>query len=50
MKIGILTITNGENYGNRLQNYAAQYVLNSLGADTYTIKNLTGQAKKMRVN
>ena len=27
MKIGIVTITLGQNYGNRLQNYAVQQVL-----------------------
>lgn len=43
MKIGIMTITNGENYGNRLQNYAVQSVLESLGAEVETIKNVTGQ-------
>lgn len=41
MKIGILTITNGENYGNRLQNYAVQNVLENLGAEAETIKNIT---------
>lgn len=42
MKIGIITITNGENYGNRLQNYATHTVLSSLGFDVETIKNTTG--------
>lgn len=42
MKIGILTITNGENYGNRLQNYASQTVLESLGFEAETIRNKTG--------
>lgn len=45
MKIGLLTITNGENYGNRLQNYAVQQVLKSLGVEVETIKNITPQTK-----
>lgn len=43
MKIGILTITNGENYGNKLQNYATQKVLESFGCRVETIKNMTGK-------
>ncbi len=31
MKAGIITITNGENYGNRLQNYAVQEALKDAG-------------------
>lgn len=45
MKIGLITITNGENYGNRLQNYAVQEVLKSLGCEVETFKNITGQYK-----
>lgn len=41
MKVAIITITDGENYGNRLQNYALEQVLNSLGHDVETIKRLT---------
>lgn len=41
MKIAIITITDGENYGNRLQNYALQQVLMSLGHEVETIKRLT---------
>ena len=37
-KIGIVTITGGANYGNRLQNYAMQTVLNKLGYDAFTIR------------
>lgn len=40
MKIAILTINDYNNYGNRLQNYALQEVLKSLGHETYTIQNL----------
>ncbi|WP_196001872.1 polysaccharide pyruvyl transferase family protein [Clostridium sp. 1001271B_151109_B4] len=43
MKIAIITMSNGVNYGNRLQNYAMQRVLESLGADVETIINYTGQ-------
>lgn len=42
MKVGIVTITNGENYGNRLQNYATQVVLKNLGCDVETIFNNYG--------
>lgn len=40
-KIGILTITHGQNYGNRLQNYAVQTVLERMGATVETIYNTT---------
>lgn len=43
MKVGIVTINNGENYGNRLQNYALQEALIGLGCDVETIRNITGQ-------
>lgn len=42
MKVGIITITQGCNYGNRLQIYAVQQVLNKIGIDSYLIKNNTG--------
>ena len=38
MKIGILTFTNGTNYGQRLQNYALQTVLEEKGHEAYTIR------------
>lgn len=42
MKIGVVTITNGENYGNRLQNYAVQEALKEVvGADVETIHKTT---------
>lgn len=47
MKVAILTITNGQNYGNRLQNYASQEVLRSLGFEVETVKNLTRQKRTM---
>lgn len=46
MKIGLITITHGENYGNRLQNYATQQVLKSLGCEVETIRNTTNQSIK----
>lgn len=39
-KVGIVTL-NSENYGNVLQNYAVQEVINSLGFSAETIKNTT---------
>lgn len=38
-KIGIITIIDYMNYGNRLQNYATQEVIKSLGYDVETIVN-----------
>lgn len=41
MKIGIMTITNYKsNYDNRLQNYAVQRVLESIGCQVETINNI----------
>lgn len=37
-KIGIITIYDENNYGNRLQNYATQLVLKKMGFDVETIK------------
>lgn len=39
MKVAIVTLVGDFNYGNRLQNYALQEVLTSLGADVVTIDN-----------
>lgn len=39
MKIGILTIIDNNNYGNRLQNYAISFVLKKCGASSETILN-----------
>lgn len=41
MKVGIITITNGTNYGNRLQIYAVQQVLKKLGHESELIENHT---------
>lgn len=40
MKIGIVTIIDYINYGNRLQNYAVQRVLNNMGYETESIQNI----------
>jgi len=37
-KVGILTLNGYQNYGNRLQNYAVQEVIKSLGMDAETIR------------
>lgn len=39
-KVGIITINDYTNYGNRLQNYAVQEVLISLGCEVETVVNL----------
>lgn len=38
MKVGIVTFTFGDNYGQRLQNYAVQELLQRRGADASTIR------------
>ena len=43
MKIAIVTITNGANYGNRLQNYALQTVLQNMGHEVETLRMLTSK-------
>lgn len=43
MRVGIVTITNGINYGNRLQNYALQETIRKKNIECVeTIKNITG--------
>lgn len=39
MKVGILTINDNDNYGNRLQNYAVQQSLSKMNLEVETIKN-----------
>lgn len=46
MKIGIITIFDNDNYGNRLQNYATQETLKRLNAEVETI--VCGQKKVKR--
>lgn len=38
MKVGIITITDGANYGNRLQNYAMQELIKSTGCSVVTFR------------
>lgn len=38
MKVAIVTITDGANYGNRLQNYAMQEILQECGVECYTLR------------
>ena len=45
-KIAILTINDYNNYGNRLQNYATQEVLSSLGFSVETVVNNTKYTEK----
>lgn len=55
-KIGIVTIIDYSNYGNRLQNYATQEVLKSLGFNVITIvnapkpANVLSKIKRMPIN
>lgn len=44
MRIAIVTITNGENYGNRLQNYAVQQQLEKGNIHIETLRNKSGQS------
>ena len=39
MKVGIVTINDDNNYGNKLQNYAVQVVLEKKGINSKTIRN-----------
>lgn len=41
MKVGIITINDNDNYGNRLQNYAVQEILKKNKIDCVTIRNNT---------
>lgn len=41
MKIGIITINDNNNYGNRLQNYALQETIKKMGIEVETIKNIS---------
>lgn len=37
--VGIITLNDNNNYGNRLQNYAVQVAITRLGIESYTIEN-----------
>jgi hypothetical protein len=39
-RVGIITILDNVNYGNRLQNYAMEQLLMNLGFETYTIPHI----------
>lgn len=49
MQIGILTFTDGTNYGQRLQNYALQELLKSYGNDVFTVKQKHHYSMKHRI-
>ena len=40
MRVGIITINDNDNYGNRLQNYAVQEILKTRNIDSVTLKNV----------
>ena len=46
MKVGIITITDGQNYGNRLQNYAMQEILVQYGFQVETIRRRSSRDLK----
>ena len=50
MRVGIITITDGQNYGNRLQNYALQTVLHNLGLDVETLQRRTSRDRSFCQN
>lgn len=47
-KIAIITITDGTNYGNRLQNFATQKILEGFGVEVETIYNFYGRLSKIK--
>lgn len=49
-KIGIITLNGYYNYGNRLQNYATEQILKSLGFEVKTIINNTSTIRKTKNN
>ena len=40
-KVGIATMVGSNNYGNSLQNYAVQEIIEALGYEAYTLNNTT---------
>ena len=48
-KIGIITITNGRNYGNKLQNYALLKSLEKLGFEVETINKIFKKENKLNL-
>ena len=49
-KIGLITLNGYFNYGNRLQNYALQEVIKSLGFNVETVINNKVMNKSKKVN
>lgn len=49
MKIGISTIIDFDNYGNRLQNYASQQVIKSLGLEVETLPRVIYYSNKNKL-
>lgn len=45
MKIGIVTFTYGDNYGQRLQNYAMQELLSGYADEVYTLRQIKPKVK-----
>lgn len=48
-QIGVITINDNNNYGNRLQNYAVQEVLKKHGYEAITIKNIPQLNNKYKI-
>ena len=48
MKVGIITIIDNNNYGNRLQNYAVQEIIKKENIEVETIRNLAKPMEKYR--
>lgn len=49
MKVGVLTFTEGYNYGNKLQNYALlMYLKNNFPCDAKTVNNCIAQGSKLK--
>ena len=47
-RVGLVTITGGSNFGNRLQNYAMQRIISKLGFSCRTILNTPHAAAEAR--
>lgn len=48
-KIGIITFTDGDNYGQRLQNLAVQEIVKGLGFEPYTIRQYKSFRKRIKI-
>lgn len=48
-KVGIITFTDGDNYGQRLQNLAVQEIIKELGFEPYTIRQNKGLRKRLKI-